>query len=126
MTKVRWTEDACREASKNYKTRTEFKKGCVTAYDKSVKMGWIESYDWLAAPVSKAHTYDSVKSLVEKCSTLKEFYGKYPGAYEAALNNGWLKDFDELKRSNAYPLEYVIETCNQYDALSEFKSNTPD
>ena len=44
---VKWTYETCAEESKKYKTRSEFQKGRVGAYNKSLKKGWIDDFVWL-------------------------------------------------------------------------------
>jgi len=47
--RAKWTYDKCAEESKKYKTRSEFQKGMVGAYNKALKKGWIDDYVWLAS-----------------------------------------------------------------------------
>ena len=46
----------------------------------------------------KKYTYEEVKEIAEKYNTLSEFTKNHVGAYEAALHNGWLASFTNLKR----------------------------
>ena len=120
-TKEKWTYESCYEEAKKYTTRTEFKKGCVGAYDKSRKMNWIEDYTWLAAPSNKKYTYDEVKAIAEQYDSLAEFTKNSFGAYQASLNNGWLDSFTHLKRRNKdYTKEDIIEYANKCSSYKEF------
>lgn len=41
-----WTRERSYKEAKKYKTKTEFMKGCPTAYTKSLKNGWSIDYSW--------------------------------------------------------------------------------
>ena len=43
----KWTYETCAEESKKYKTRSEFQKGTVGAYQKALRKGWLDDYVWL-------------------------------------------------------------------------------
>lgn len=42
-----WIYERCLEESKKYKNRTEFQEKNVSAYRKSLNMGWIDDFVWL-------------------------------------------------------------------------------
>ncbi len=117
----KWTYESCYEEAKKYTTRSEFKKGCECAYDKSRKMNWIDDYTWLAAPSNKKYTYDEVKLIAEQYDSLAEFTKNSVGAYQAALKNGWLDSFTHLKRRNKdLTAEDIIERAKQFSSYKEF------
>lgn len=120
-TKEKWTYEACLNESKKYKTRTEFKKGCVGAYDKSCKQKWIDDFTWLASPSNKKYTYEEVKAIAEQFDSLAEFTKQKVGAYQAALNNGWLDSFTHFKRRNKdFTPEIIIEDAKKFNSYSDF------
>lgn len=120
-TKEKWTHEACLNESKKYKTRTEFKKGCVGAYDKSCKQKWIDDFTWLASPSNKKYTYEDVKTIAEQFDSLAEFTKQKVGAYQAALNNGWLDSFTHFKRRNKdFTPEIIIEDAKKFNSYSDF------
>lgn len=120
-TKEKWTYEACLNESKKYKTRTEFKKGCVGAYDKSCKQKWIDDFTWLASPSNKKYTYEEVKAIAEQFDSLAEFTKQKVGAYQAALNNGWLDSFTHFKRRNKdMTSDDIIEYAKGFNSYSEF------
>lgn len=43
-----WNEKYCREEAKKYRTKSEFKNGCKTAYNVALKNGWLDDYEWMA------------------------------------------------------------------------------
>lgn len=53
------TYDFVTQISKQYASRFEFQKGDKAAYNKALKEGWIDSYQWLGVPVRKVN--DSLK-----------------------------------------------------------------
>ena len=43
----KWTYETCYEEAKKYSTRSEFEKGCGSAYAAARKNKWIDDYDWM-------------------------------------------------------------------------------
>ena len=37
-----WTLERCRKEALKYKTKTEFSKGCVSAYQAALRNGWLD------------------------------------------------------------------------------------
>ena len=70
----------------------------------------------------KKYTYEEVKEIADRYDTLAEFTKKHVGAYECALNNGWLADFTHLKRKRVHTVESVLAVCNKFSSYKEFIS----
>lgn len=82
--------------AKKYKTRSEFKKFNRTAYQSACKNGWIVEMDWFFAK-RYPRNYWSKERIFEKakeCETKKEFLEKYNGAYQKAVEYGWIDEMD--------------------------------
>ena len=41
-----WNKETCYEEAKKYSTRSEFQKGCGSAYKVACKNKWLDNYDW--------------------------------------------------------------------------------
>ena len=68
----------------------------------------------------RKYTYEEVKEIAEKYSTLTEFTKNHVGAYEAALHNCWLSSFTNLKRKRIHTVESVLNECNKFNNYKEF------
>jgi superfamily II DNA or RNA helicase len=90
-----WTYETCKEEALKYKTKTEFKKGSVTAYETCCKNGWMDELcSHMIGIKSKGYwTYERCKEEALKFKTRNNFH-KVPGnAYSVCLKNGWLDEF---------------------------------
>ena len=102
--KLKWTREKCYELALQCKTRGEFQKKSSKAYEYSRKNGWIDDYIWFLSEHdarSKAYKGRNQKWNKETCydeakkyKTKRDFHKGSPGAYTAALNNGWLSEYD--------------------------------
>jgi hypothetical protein len=68
----------------------------------------------------RKYTYEEVKEIAEQYTTLAEFTKNHVGAYEAALHNGWLSYFTNLKRKRIHTVESVLNECNKFNSYKEF------
>ena len=92
----KWTKEKVFEKAREYKTRWEFKKGCVSAYNVAWKNGWLDEMTWLVSPQKPKrywHIKENVFAEARKYKTRYEFSRGCSRAYEQARKNGWL---DEL------------------------------
>lgn len=87
-----WDYEHCKEEAMKYKTKVEFRNNCNSAYNVSLRNGWINEYDWFENGRVK-WTYDKCYEEALKYSIQKEFNRKCKGAYFAAYKNNWLKDY---------------------------------
>ena len=51
-----WSKEVCYEEAKKYKSRSEFCRGCCSAYKASMKNGWIDDYNWFLT-IKKPNSY---------------------------------------------------------------------
>jgi hypothetical protein len=73
--------------------------------------------------MKKKWTYDTCKSIASEFTTVKDFRCKYKGAYSAALRNGWLNDYEWLKRCRNHgywTYEKCYEEAKKYFYVTEF------
>ena len=82
----KWTDEAIVKEALKYKTRSEFQKGCVSAYDAAHKSGkFDELCPHLPKPIVKDYVCNSIEdafSLARKCNNRTELKEKYGKAYE--------------------------------------------
>ena len=88
-------ENVINEAKK-YKTKEEFKNGCISAFLAAHRYGYIDEMTWLIK--QKQHkngywNYKTIEKVAINCKTKTEFKKKYPSAYMHALKLGIIDDF---------------------------------
>ena len=92
-----WTKERCHEEAIKYKTRSEFQKNSVTAYDKVLLNDWFNEMcsHMRLAKLPNGH-WKNDKELCRnealKYNSSSEFARKSSGAYKAAQMNGWLSE----------------------------------
>ena len=93
----KWNEATITEEAKKYKSRNEFRKGNQPAYYASIKLGLLESFDWLSSRNHVRKGYwcikDNVINEAKKYTSRREFQKKCCGAYHNAKKNNY---FDEM------------------------------
>ena len=123
----KWNKETCYEEAKKYSTRSEFQKGCGSAYAVACKNKWINNYNWFVE-VCKPMGYWNKETCYEEAKkyfTRNEFYKGCSRAYEVARKNKWLDDYDwfvEVYKPIGY---WTYETCyeeaKKYSTRSEFQ-----
>lgn len=124
-----WTEEKCLEEAKKYKTYKDFISKSSSAYQNSVRKGWIKNYTWLESKVKpKGYwNYDRCKEEAEKYKTPGEFRKGSKTAYSISCKNNWLWDwFEETHHRVGYWNE---ENCRneskKYKTRHEFLKGNP-
>ena len=118
----------CYEEAKKYKNRRNFQKGCMGAYMKALKNGWLDDYIWFEVK-KKPNRYWNKETCYEeakKYSTRSDFQRLSKGAYLFALKAGWLNEYTWFKPLTGY---WTYETCkaeaSKYEKRSHFKAGAP-
>ena len=135
MAKGKWSKRKCIEESKKYKSRTEFFNNSNSAYQKSLKEGWLDEMTWLSNSRKYPRGYWTIKENVlneaKKYKTKKEFEKNNISAYLAAYKYGFIKDIDWFITQNQRPFgfwknkENVIEESKKYGTITDFRKNSP-
>ncbi len=124
---TKWDYDACYIEAKKYVTRGGFQKGSRVAYWKSRKEGWLKDYNWfvsgrkILAQKRTKWTYESCYNEAKKYTIASNFQRGSGGAYNAARENGWLKDYIwfEVKQHHL-TYEYCRDCALQCKTRTEF------
>ena len=119
-----WTRENCYSEAKKYSSRSEFKRGCQTAYYKALKYGWMDDYSWFIEPATKEKwnrqtCYEEAK----KYKSRGEFSKGNPSAYNKAWKNHWLDDytwFSESASAKRWDYETCLEESKKYKTRTEF------
>ena len=118
-----WTYDACYELAKQCCKKSELKVKNQRAYDVARKNGWFDDYTWFIPTEELRHqkkpsrvkwSYEVCRKLASQYNTLRDFMKKYPSAYTVANRNGWMDDFDWLKRASNVHTYYFNEFKSVY------------
>lgn len=90
--RLKWTYEACKKESLNYKTKNEFRIGNQSAYNSSVKNGWInEFYIQTKKPDNYWNNLENCINEAKKYTGARDLLNNSGGAYNPARKNGWLK-----------------------------------
>ena len=119
-----WDEKSCFNEAKKYKTTTDFRKKCVSAYDVARRNGWIDNYDWMEIiTINHKNTWTKDKCIEEskKYNTKSEFWKHSRSAYNAANKNKWLSEFVWLRQGDKWAYDSCLEEAKKYTTLTEFQ-----
>lgn len=95
MREIKWTYETCKKESLKYNSRSEFKKKSCSAYSKSIKNKWIESFGEHMKLKDKPDgfwTFENCKIEALKYKTKLEFINSPGWAYCVALKNNWIDE----------------------------------
>lgn len=129
MSKGKWSKRKCIEESKKYNSRTEFFTNSNSAYQKSLKEGWIDEMTWLSNERKYPRGYWTIKENVineaKKYNSKEEFQNKNISAFLAAHRYGFIKEMDWLVKQkqhakNYWNVERIKEEATKYDTKTEF------
>ena len=120
----KWNEQTCYQEAQKYKSRSEFEKGCETAYKVALKKGLLDNYIWFTEqqkPSGYWEIYENNYKEAKKYKSRNEFKKACSGAYRVALKKGWLDNYTWFaeKQKHGY---WNYETC--YQEAQKYKSRT--
>ena len=102
VTKGYWTVyENCYNAAKECSTKMEFKSKYPNAYRNSMNNNWFENFEWLGErckPNGYWNKETCYKAAIE-CKTRREFSEKYSKAYKMSKKNGWIDEYNWMKRT---------------------------
>lgn len=118
-----WAYETCFEEAKKYKTRSEFARSSVAAYEKARKNGWLDEYTWFDSDATPAGFWTYERCLLEakKYKTKNEFLQSNGRAYRAAYRNNWLNDYTWFEPKFMWTYEKCYEVAKQYKTKREFE-----
>lgn len=92
--RAKWNRKTCYELALTCNNRTELAKKSSTAYNKSLKYGWMDDYYWFSpSKTAKKWNYDTCREASKDCKNRREFQLKHSGAYILSRKSGWLDEF---------------------------------
>ena len=134
--KKKWTIEELMTEALKYKTRGEFMKQNISAYNTALKS---DKYDEIVSHMGekvmfcpkRKWTYERLKDIYDEFTTLSDLRKKYgQNVVTVAKNNGWFdelsKHFQKTERSNmVWTFEKVQEDAKKYNSRKEFGVNCP-
>ena len=122
----KWTKENVFEEARKYETKSEFEKGCGSAYEIARRNGWLSEMTWFKE-LLKPKGYWSKENVFEesrKYQTRFEFSRGSGRAYEIARRNGWLKEMfwfkERVAHNKKWTKETVFEESRKYQTRFEF------
>lgn len=106
----------CKTEALKFSTRTKFNKGCYSAYETSLKNGWMDIV-CSHMPIPNRLTKEKCRELALQCNSATEFKEKFPSAQGKIYSMGWNKELCShfIKRGNKFnKCVYVYEFPNNY------------
>lgn len=123
----KWNKTTCYKEALNFSSRKEFQRGNVGAYTRALRKGWLEGYTWLQRPTSARLKWTKEKCFQEAMlyQSITDFSKKSPGAYAAAIKNGWINQYDWFikvyKPTGYWTYDKCLEEAKKYKSRSEFE-----
>lgn len=90
-----WTKERVFEEARKYKTKNEFRKACIRAYDVAWKNGWFSEIDWFKdgrKPKGYWDIKENVFAEARKYQTKSEFKRNNSLVYKISCKNKWLDE----------------------------------
>ena len=119
-----WDKESVFAEASKYKSRYEFQKGCLSAYNKAYKNGWLDEIPWEKSV--KHWSDEDLFKEAQKYKTKTEFAKNSKSAYALALRRGLMKDmdwFEEKCKPNGYwqNKENVFAEAEKYKTKLDFE-----
>jgi len=126
-----WTKERCQEEANKYKTRKDFQKKCRGAYAAAYRNKWLDDIcTHMERPIPHNLYWTAERCAEEalKYMTRRDFLKASPGAYNAALKNGWIAEICSHMERAAKPAGYwtkerCIKEARKNESFSQFRKN---
>jgi predicted GIY-YIG superfamily endonuclease len=127
-----WTKENCKKEALKYKTRSKFYKGSVSAYNSSLRNGWLDvvcGHMLTRSEVTTKWTYERCSQESLRYETRGEFRKGSSSAYYSSLRNGWLGEICEhmieiIKPKGHWTKENCRKEALKYKTRTEFQKES--
>ena len=121
-----WTYETCFQEAKKYNSKTEFEKGCSSAYQVARKNGWLDIYIWFEEKQKPSGywNYETCFQEAKKYNSRGEFEKGCQRAYYVARQNGWLDTytwFSVSKTAKKWNEQTCYQEAQKYNSRKEFQ-----
>jgi len=120
----KWTKEECQKEALKYKKKSDFLKGCKSAYEKSRKKKWLEEI-CKHMEINFIWTKELCLEVIKKCDNLRDFYTNYNSAYQFCIRNGILEKLGlkrELRPAGYWTKEKCLESALSCKNKWEFRT----
>ena len=87
--RIKWTYERCEEEAKKYRNKYEMKLTNQSAYNASVRYGWIDVFFPDSQNTRNWNVLDNVLNAAKRSACPRDMVRKFGGAYNSALKHGW-------------------------------------
>ncbi|MEQ1716431.1 MAG: GIY-YIG nuclease family protein [Hyphomicrobium sp.] len=87
-----WNRERCAQEAQNYRSRAEFKRGSLSAYNTCLRNGWMDEFCSHMNPRRVPWTKEMCAEVARKHNSRATFASRDGAAYQAAWKNGWLDE----------------------------------
>lgn len=119
--------EKCYEEALKYTRKCDFEQYSNSAYNSSVRNGWIEKFTWLKLTRKPRNYWDHTHcySEAKKYTKVLDFQKGSSSAYHAAVKGGWLKEYTWLKISrkprNYWNYEHCYSEAQKYTSIRAYQ-----
>ncbi len=124
-----WTEARCESIARSYQRMYDFQTENYGAYNAAKRNGWLKNYTWLEMvfpdmkPRGYWEDYQNCFAEAQRHKTLHSFVRDSGGAYNSALEHGWLDDYTWLEGNRRKKEDYYTrDVC--YEIAKSCKNKT--
>ena len=94
----KWTKNVCKELSKQFKTKKEFREAYKNAYFAAMEHRWLDEFTWLEkAKIKEKYTYEYCYNIAKQFKTNADFRRDNKTIWCYSYDKGWLKSFEWLE-----------------------------
>jgi hypothetical protein len=95
--RIKWTYERCEEEAKKYRNKYEMKLTNQSAYNASVRYGWIDIFFPDSQNTRNWNILENVLAAAKRSTCARDMVKRFGGAYNSAVKHGW-KDLLEYKK----------------------------
>lgn len=122
-----WTKERCYKEAEQYTSKSDFQKGCASAYKVAVENGWIEDYSWFEIKWRKKWNRETCYNEAKKYKSRGEFKTNSAGAYDVARKRGWIDDytwFSVPTNTKKWNRKSCYDEAKKYVSKNEFRKHS--
>lgn len=114
--------EKCYNEALKYTKMHDFERLSNSAYNSSVRNGWIKDFTWLELTRKPRNywNYENCYSEAKKYKSILDYQKGSSGSYHAAVKKGWLKDYTWLKLSRKPKNYWDYDNC--FSEAKKYKS----
>jgi predicted GIY-YIG superfamily endonuclease len=126
---VKWTKEEIQKEILKYKTKSEFHKNNPSAYNVFLKLNSNNLSEHMKVMRRGKYTYDELKSIFKKHTSLKDLRKYNDGAISSARRQGWYNELishitKNYKRDSKWDFDKVKNEALKYGNSRDFRNHS--